>query len=834
MKTRRILYIFFLCLISFNISAQPTKIKGKVIDAKTGEPLPFVSIYFDNTTIGASTDLDGQYAISTNEATSNTLTASLVGYENQTQNVRLNSFNNIDFHLKESVEFINSIVVKPDNSYLNGILKKIYQNKDKNNPTKQTLYTCDSYSKMELDATNVNKLLNNKHIKKNYDFLKNYVDTSVVSGQSYLPIMISETVSKLYHREQPSLSREVITASKISGVGAEDASLTQFTGKMVARVNLYENHINLFNTQFIGPISNIGKTFYNYYLIDSLNIAGRKTYKIRFHPKSLTFPVFDGEINIDAKSYALESAHLKMMNGINVNWVRDLVLDASYTCLNDSTWFYKNENLYVDFSVSTIDTVRVLSFICKRQVDYSNPDFNTQIPREVEKIRNKISYKMDVLDKSEDYWQKNRPYPLSQKEQDIYQMVDTVKNMPISQNIYTVMNAIFGGYYEAKYIGFGPYNRLYSFNKLEGTRIQFGIQTTKNFHKKMMITAYGAYGFKDDALKYMGKVEYNFKRLPFTKLTAKYKKDVTQLGAGDPDDSSIGDFFHSLISNHSSDKLSIIEDSQIKFEREIANGVLITSKIQNMNVFSSEYVPLITPSGEMKGSINALTFSLGARIAFNETVTRSRYNYYPIYTKYPIINITTTYGKTGIPDYSKTFYKINTSVKYNVKIPILGTSDFLFKAGKIFGKVPYPFLQLHEGNGTFVSDPYSFACMDFYEFASDEWITLFYEHNFKGLFLSKIPIIKSFNWRESIMFRSAYGTLSHKNDGRLLSSSSAILGFPKGMSELNKPYIELGVGINNILRVFRVDCFWRLNHLDRTNFPNRRAFTVDVGTELKF
>ena len=822
MKTRRILYIFFLCLISFNISAQPTKIKGKVVDAKTGEPLPFVSIYFDNTMIGVYTDMHGLYSLSTEEATSDTITASLVGYESEVQHVRLHGFNNIDFHLKESVEFLNPIVVKPDNSYLNGILKKIYQNKDKNNPNKQKLYTCDLYSKIKINLMDANDLFYNDSIKKNYAFLKNYIDTSVISGQSYLPIMISETMSKLYHRDRPRLNREVITASQISGT--KDVFLTQFTGKMIAPVNLYENHINLFNTQFIGPISNIGKKFYNYYLIDSLNIAGRKTYKIHFHPKSLTFPVFDGEIHIDAKSYALESAHLKMTNGININLVSDLVLNASYTCLNDSTWFYKNENLTFNFEG--------LEF--KRQVDYSNPDFNTQIPRKVKKIRNIISYKKDVLDKNEDFWQNNRPHPLSKKDEDIYKMVDTIKNMAISQNIYTTMKSIFGGYYETKYIGFGPYNTLYSFNKLDGSRIQFGIRTTKNFHKKMMITAYGAYGFKDDALKYMGKVEYNFKRLPFTKLTVKYKKDVTQLGTGDPDDSSIGDLFYSLFSNHSRNKLSIIEDSQIKFEREIANGVLITSKIQNMNVFSSEYVPLITPSGEMKGSINAMTFSLGARIAFNEIVARLRYNYYPIYTKYPIINITTTYGKTGIPDYSKTFYKINASVKYSVKIPIVGTSDFLFKAGKIFGKVPYPFLQLHEGNGTSISNPYSFACMDFYEFVSDEWISLFYEHNFKGLFLSKIPIIKSLNWRESIMFRSTYGTLSHKNDGRLLSSSSAILSFPKGMSELNKPYIELGVGITNILQVFRVDCFWRLNHLDRTNFPNRRAFTIDIGSELKF
>ena len=63
--------------------------------------------------------------------------------------------------------------------------------------------------------------------------------------------------------------------------------------------------------KFASPLSNSGRSFYKYFLVDSTNVEGRKTYKIRFHPKSVATPVLDGEVNIDSASYALRSASRK-------------------------------------------------------------------------------------------------------------------------------------------------------------------------------------------------------------------------------------------------------------------------------------------------------------------------------------------------------------------------------------------------------------------------------------------------------------------------------------------------------------------------------------------
>ena len=93
----------------------------------------------------------------------------------------------------------------------------------------------------------------------------------------------------------------------------------RFTGHLHVNVNLYDNYINIFEVKFASPLSEHGLLYYKYFLVASMQINGRKTYKIRFHPKGTSTPVLDGEVNIDSASWALQSAHVKMLKGLNVN-----------------------------------------------------------------------------------------------------------------------------------------------------------------------------------------------------------------------------------------------------------------------------------------------------------------------------------------------------------------------------------------------------------------------------------------------------------------------------------------------------------------------------------
>ncbi len=70
--------------------AQPvTAVSGKVIDGKTNEPLPFASVYFNNSSFGAITDSLGRYQIKQIPTYQSELVASSIGYKSVKLNVQL-------------------------------------------------------------------------------------------------------------------------------------------------------------------------------------------------------------------------------------------------------------------------------------------------------------------------------------------------------------------------------------------------------------------------------------------------------------------------------------------------------------------------------------------------------------------------------------------------------------------------------------------------------------------------------------------------------------------------------------------------------------------------
>lgn len=823
-------HLFLVILIICNsvlAFAQTTKVKGVVTDASTGEALPFVNVYFLNTTIGVTTDFNGYYYLETRSNIPGELNVMLLGYESKTAKVIKGGFNELNFALNPTSISLNAITVKPNDSYIRSILKNISNNKKYNNPEEQALFNCKIYSKMELDLTNIKPELKNKKLQKSFGFVFKNMDTSVISGQAFLPIMITESNAQYYHQKEPLFSREIIKASRISGI-KEDYSLAQFTGHLHAKINLYNNYIDIFNIKFASPLSDHGSMFYNYFLIDSLKIDGRQTYKIRFHPKMHSAPVLDGEINIDSATFALQSAHVKMIKKLNVNWIRDLVIDTKSELINDSIWFYKQDKLYVDFSVTMRDSSKVISFLGNRQVDYSNVDFKTPIPKEILKLNNNVVINEDVLKNDDNYWEKVRPYELSKKEQNIYKMVDSIKHVPLYHNIYTIVNTILTGYYNTKYIGIGPYYKLLSFNNLEGLRFQLGMRTTSDLSKKFRLTGYAAYGTKDETFKGGGTLEYAPSRQPTRKFTLSFKRDAIQLGAG-IDAFTEGNILSSLLSRGNSQRLSLVNKGLISYEHEWTEGLSNVISFETRRVASNKYVPMYTPDSTCVNSVHSAAINLSTRISWDEVVSRDYFDKLYLFTEYPVITLDVSIGLKGIFKNSYNFYRIEGGIHYAVPIPPIGTSYFTIKGGCIFGKVPYPMLKLHEGNGTYFNNPSAFSCMEFYEFASDAWVSLFYQHNFKGFFLGKIPLLKNLKWREAISIKGVYGTLSKKNN-----LEKPILLFPEGMSDLKKPYVEMGVGITNIFRIFRVDTYWRLTHRYKETGEKNNNFVVNFGIELNF
>lgn len=830
MQVKRIVSVVFLILLANVLYAQSTKVRGKVTDAKTGEPLPLVNVFFTGTTIGMTTDFDGVYFLETREEVVK-LQASFVGYASQSVKINPGAYNEVHFKL-EPVSFgLAEVVVGMGDNPAHAVLRNVIRNKYRNNPTEMKQYKYSTYTKMELDLTNIKPYFKNKKLQKNFGFVFNYMDTSVITGKAFLPVMISETSADCYYRLSPRLNREVINASRISGI-KEDYTIAQFTGRMHVDVNFYENYLSVFEVRFASPLSDHGLLYYKYFLVDSLQKDGRKIYKMRFHPKGVSTPVLDGEVNIDSATWALESAKVKMMKGVNVNWIRDLVLETQFQLLNDSIWFMKQDKLFADFTIQVRDSSKLMAFLGHRQIDYSNVEMGADFADEVLKADNNVVVRKDVLKNDDTFWDTLRPVPLSEKEKQIYGMVDSVKNTPLYKNIYEFVNTVLFGYYNTKYVGFGPYYKLYSFNKLEGNRFQFGAQTTSDLSKKIQLRGYVAYSTKDEKVKGGGTLTYLFNEQPTSMLKLNYKHDVLQLGAG-INAFSESNILSSIFSRGNNDRLSPVNQWDVSFEKEWRHGVTNIFTVQFREVYPSPYVQFIRPDGSPVSSVNTTSFGVKTRLSKDEIIVRNTFEKFSMGSDYPIVNIDLSAGVKGILKNDYEYYRTELSLSHYFDIAPLGRSYYVLTGGKIFGKVPYPLLKLHEGNSTYFYDPYAYSCMNFYEFASDLWCSLWWEHHFKGFFLGKIPLMKKLKWREVFTFKALWGTLSGKNNGSL-PDTQAILVFPEGMSSVSKPYIETGIGIENIFKILRVDAIWRLTHRQDRAGQNVQNFAVNFSLYLNF
>lgn len=816
-------------------AAQTTRVRGTVRDFDTGEPLPFVSVYFDGTTIGISTDLDGKYSLETRSEDAKVLTASLIGYESLSYPVSKGSFKEINFRLHQDPKQLNAALVKPDNRYIKSILRKLDNSLSVNDPDNAPDWNARLYSKIEFDVQNLEELMRFRALDRNIGFVREYTDTSAITGRSYIPALISENLSDVYHSQDPSFNREVMRASRISGM-EDDNALRQFTGSYLLKTNFYKNSIGVFNLVIPNPAAASSHIFYNYFLVDSLQVEGRKTYVLRFHPKKLvTSPTLDGEMQIDAEDFGIRSVHAALSGESNVNWIRHINVELQSRRLPNGRWFYGEERLFIDFAITSNDASRILSFLGNRHIVYEDPVFEpVKDPDALSSSEAVVMRNVEVGDES--FWADVRPYELSEREKGIYQMVEEIQNTSVYKWTYGITRTLVNNYYEVKpwKVEFGRWAQTFAYNDMEGFRMQLGGRTLKEFSTKVRLGGYIAFGFKDLRPKGNVTVEWMLGREKTRKLTFDAKYDYVQFGGGYV--FTAQNIFSSFLARAQSKKLSMVRYIDVNYEHEFANWANASIQLRTQRVYSyngpdpsNERVRFIRSSdGLVQDSFSMNSLRVGCRFSFDERVNRNFFIKSYLFTKYPVLDVNLTTGIKGITEDDFSFLKATANISWKVPSTAVGFGRLEIEGGAIWGSVPYPMLKLHEGNQTFFLDRGTYACMDYYEFLSDRWLTAFYEHNFNGFFLGKIPWVKKLDLREVATVKMAWGTLTDANNDS--PTGRAPFYLPASSKTLEIPYVEVGVGISNILRILRVDVFWRLTHRQEA----RKNFAVNVGIDVEF
>lgn len=816
-----VLIITLLCL-SASLEAQETRISGTVTDAATGEPLPFVNIYLKGTGIGVTSDLNGRYTLRIAKH-ADSVYASFMGYATQAKLVVPGPPQVLNFALIPSSMNLKEVEVIPEEQWIYWLMRRVFKNKELNDPDQIRYYQCEVYNKFQVDLNNIDERFTERKLFKPIDFIFENLDTSDLNQKVFLPALISETLSDVYFRKSPRSTREYIKASKISGI--ENQSLTQYLGGMFQSINIYDNYLTVFDKNFVSPVANFGFSTYEYYLEDTVILEGKSCYRIRFEPKRKQELTFYGTIWIHDTTFAVKLVEMRMSADANFNWVNDFFISQTYDKVNGQYWSITREYRLADLNPLEGNAIKLPGLFSHRTTRYQHYVFDEPRSPDFYTTPTEVIVTPEAYHRDEQWWEDNRPDTLKVAERQIYSMVDSVMNHPAYRRYEKIGYLLGTGYYLTGKFELGPVYKFMSFNAIEGLRLRFGGRTSNDFSKKIMLEGHLAYGTRDQHFKYGLGMTYMLMKNPRRSIGAFFRYDMEQLGQ-DPNAFSEDNFFASFLRRGPADKLTMVREYKTFYEHEWFNGFSNTVRFIRREAYAlGDDKFIINDNGQqyIDNSLISNEIQLYTRFAYREKYLYGEFERTSLSTKYPVLELIYGYGIPGFPDSDVEYHRLQFRVKQWFNVFNIGWSKYILETGKIWGTLPYPFLKIHEGNETFFFYQEAGNMMNYYEFISDTYASLYYTHHFDGLFLNRIPLMRKLKWREVVHARAAWGSLTDAN--------KAFSVFPANSGELSKPYVEAGVGIENIFKLGRIDAIWRLSHLDN---PDASRFAVFVSYQFSF
>lgn len=792
-------HLLFTCILLFcqTVFSQVT-IEGKVNDANTNEPISFASVVIQGTSEGSNTDLNGKFYLKTG-LNSGSIIISFIGYESDTLKFKSGQRNVFEVQLSPAYRQLETVEVEfskyedPNKD----LFKKIIAHKKINNPDRLEAYQCEAYNKVQIDINNINKDIKDSKVKS-VSFMWDMIDSSEERGNHYLPIFISETVSDFYHKTSPNSDKEVIKASKVSGVQNESISL--LLGNTYTAFNVYDNFISGFEREFISPISDMGWVYYKYEITDTAYIGPYLSYRMTFEPRRKQEATFYGSMWIDSDTYAITEIDMTLSDDANVNLLNHLQVIRNYVNI-DNQWVKSKEKAELDINLLKSD--KLVGFYAKKTTYWK--DYTLNQPKENDFYNNAqgIEIDSDALNKEDDYWSSQRGEDLSAQEVLVYENIDSLVQTPIYKWGKRLTKMFYTGYLPFEKWEFGPYYTAFSFNNIEGNRFRFGGATKKAFHDKFRLHAYTAYGTVDQQLKYQFKGEYFFSKRPRVLITASILHDYRQLS--DSPDAWQPDNIMASLSRRANPQFTMLNQQMIMFDKEWVRGISNKFQISRNNYRPVGELVYQTRSNERLDEISISTFMFAGRFAFQEKFVEGDFDRVSLGTRSPIITYGVSYSKKGLLSSEYDFTKVFLQFNDRWYLGPFGYINCIADASKIWGEVPYPILLQHPGNNSYYFDDYAFNLMNPGEFASDQFVSLKMEYHLVGMFLNKVPIMRKLQWRELLYARSVVGSLEYDHESVVL--------FPSSMNSLGgKPYVEVGVGLENIFKIVRLDYIWRLTH----------------------
>ena len=255
-------FTYFLFLF-FAFAANSQTIKGRVIDVKSNQGLPFVSVQIKNTQVGTLTDIDGKFTLDISASPNAEIQITYLGYFPQT--IAIGSFpdlEKISIKLKPQAFSLQEISVLAKENPAHRIIKMATKNRPINNPEKMHSFTYNSYTKFFVTAD----------IKANIDSVSTK-DTTQTAADKFFKNQHLLLIESVTQREflKPDKNHETILASRVSGLKNSPFALL---ATQLQSFSFYTNFVTVLDEKYLNPLSE-GSTHKYFFLLEDTLYSGQ-------------------------------------------------------------------------------------------------------------------------------------------------------------------------------------------------------------------------------------------------------------------------------------------------------------------------------------------------------------------------------------------------------------------------------------------------------------------------------------------------------------------------------------------------------------------------------
>lgn len=838
------------------------QIHGTVVDSETGDPIPYLNIYYDGKGMGTITDMEGRYSIEYHSGW-NELTFSMVGYTTQVIKVSAQT-RELNIKMRSDL-MLEEVIVKPKkekysrkNNPAVELMKKVIASKKKTNLEQNDFYRYNKYQKITLAVNNITAdSLRESWLFKKYPFFRDQVEVCDVTNKNILPLSIDETVSEKVYRKEPHSEKTYIRGINSGGVNelfSTGDMLTTVLKDVFQDIDIYQDRFRFLQYPFDSPVSEAGINFYKFYIMDTVYVDKEKCFHLSFVPNNPQDFGFTGHLYILADStYRVKESQLNLPKKTDINFVDNMIIDQKFGELPTGEWVLLEDDMLCELSYLK----KVLgSYQVRRTTRYFDFSFDP-IPESMFKRKEKEIKDVNAMMRNEMYWSQYRQEELTKSETRMGSFVDDLTKIKGFKYIIFVLKALIENFVETSTpdskVDIGPINTIISSNYIDGLRLRGSLQTTAKLHPHLFLKGYYAYGFKDQKSKYMGEVEYSFNKkeylpreYPKNSLTLTYQYD--NMLPSDKFISTDKDNVFTALKVCSVDQYNYERKATLKYEREREFGLKTTAMFRHANYEPCGELFYRTMAGEsalqsaldrqelagqkwVKSPFNThditvTEMSFGLRYAPGETFVNTKQRRLPVNLDAPEFTLQHTLALKGVLGGDYTYNMTEASAYKRFWLSSWGNIDVYLKGGIQWNKVPFPLLIMPAANLSYIIQDETFNLINNMEFLNDRYASLDVSWNMQGKLFNRIPLLKKLKWREFIGVKCLWGTLTDKNNPFLEQNryDNTLMMFP-GHYDMNgvyqyssnvmgpkKPYVEITAGIHNIFKLLHVEYVRRLNY----------------------